>query len=54
VGSEDVGVPSRGHTGGVLFARTVGLGEALILAAIITVVVVASLIAFRHRTNEDA
>lgn len=42
------------HVAAFLFARTVGLGEAVVLAVIITVVVVASLIAFRHRTGGDA
>lgn len=37
-----------------LLARTVGFGEAIVLAVVITVVVVASLIAFRHRTDGDA
>ncbi|HMJ75864.1 MAG TPA: hypothetical protein VK507_07820 [Iamia sp.] len=42
------------HVAAFLFARTVGFGEAVVLAVIITVVVVASLIAFRHRTDGDA
>lgn len=37
----------------MLFARTVGLGEAIILAVIILVVVLGGLIAFRGRTRED-
>jgi hypothetical protein len=37
----------------VLLARTVGLGEALIIAVIVLVVVVGGLIAFRGRTDGD-
>jgi Sec-independent protein translocase protein TatA len=37
----------------VLFARTVGLGELLVIVVIVLVVVVGGLIAFRGRTSED-
>lgn len=44
------------QTGGVAFllARTVGLGEAVIVAVIVLVVVVGGMIAFRGRTDGDA
>jgi hypothetical protein len=38
----------------VLFARTVGLGELIVIAVIVLVLVVFGLIAFRGRTREDA
>jgi hypothetical protein len=41
------------HAAAVLFARTVGLGEALVLAVIIGVVVMISLVALRNRTGGD-
>jgi len=37
----------------VLLARTVGLGEAIILAVIIGAVVMISLVALRNRTGGD-
>jgi hypothetical protein len=37
----------------VLFVRTVGLGEAIILAVIIGAVVMISLVALRNRTGGD-
>ncbi len=42
------------HVAAFLLARTVGYGEAIVVAVVITVVVVASLIALRHRTDGDA
>jgi len=38
----------------LILARTVGLGELLVVAVIVLVVVVGGLIAFRGRTHEDA
>lgn len=49
-----MGGGSRGHTGAMLLARTVGLGELVILVVIVGAVVMAGLVAFRRRTDEDA
>lgn len=43
-----------GHTGGVVFARTVGLGELLVLVVIVGAVAMVGLVAFRNRTDGDA
>lgn len=45
--------PGR-HTGAMLLARTVGLGELVVLVVIVGAVLMAALVAFRRRTDGDA
>ena len=43
--------PASGHTDGMLLARTVGLGELLIILVIVGAVVMVGLVALRNRTG---